>query len=182
VRLAEQLEVEDDVADVEELIESHGAELSNEDLMELEAAKVAEQTEAEAEDEPVEEPRRFNTKEMAIAFRDIASAMARFEKMDPNSSRFLKVNRGLDDTLACYREIHEEKRMATVQSSLDKFIRKAERSEPSTYPQPSTSSDPSVPLPADDKPDDACLSPLLFHLQIKSFVLHYQNVAFSESE
>jgi hypothetical protein len=34
--------------------------------MELEAAKVAEQTEAEAEDEPVEEPRRFSTKEMQL--------------------------------------------------------------------------------------------------------------------
>jgi hypothetical protein len=88
VKLAEQLELEVDVADVEELLESHGAELSNEDLMELEAAKVAEQT----EDEPVEEPRLFSTKEMAIAFREIASAMARFEKMDPNSSRFLVVN------------------------------------------------------------------------------------------
>jgi hypothetical protein len=93
VKLAEQLKLEVDVADVEELLESHGPELSNEDLMELEAAKVAEQTEAEAEDQPVEEPRRFNTKEMAIAFHEIASAMARFEKMDPNSSRFLKVNR-----------------------------------------------------------------------------------------
>jgi hypothetical protein len=68
VRLAEQLELEVDVADVEELIESRGVELSNEDLMELEAAKVAEQTAAEAEDEPVEELRRFNTKEIAIAF------------------------------------------------------------------------------------------------------------------
>jgi hypothetical protein len=89
VKLAEQLELEVDVADDEELIESHEAQLSNEDLMELEAAKVAEQTEAEAEDEPVEEPRRLNTKEMANAFREIASAMTRFEEMDPSSSRFL---------------------------------------------------------------------------------------------
>jgi hypothetical protein len=88
VKIAEQLKLEVDVADVEELLESHGAELSNEDLMELEATKVAEQT----EDDPVEEPRRFSTKEMAVAFREIASAMARFEKMDPNSSRFLFVN------------------------------------------------------------------------------------------
>jgi DNA-directed RNA polymerase subunit K/omega len=43
-------------------------------------------TAEQTEDEPVEEPRRFSTKEMAIAFREIASAMARFEKMDPNSS------------------------------------------------------------------------------------------------
>jgi hypothetical protein len=106
VKLAEQLKLEVDVADVEELLESHGAELSNKDLMDLEAAKVAEQTEAEAEDEPVEEPQRFSTKEMAISFREIASVMARFEKMDPNSSQFLKVNRGIDDAMACYRYIY----------------------------------------------------------------------------
>jgi hypothetical protein len=122
--------------------------------MELEAVKVAKQTEAEDEDEPVQEPRRFNTKDMAIAFREIALTMARFEKMDPNSSRFLKVNRGIDDTLACYREIYEEKKKAPVQSSLDKFVRKAERPAPSTSPQPSTSSTPSVPLPANDEPND----------------------------
>jgi hypothetical protein len=65
--------------------------------------------------------------------------MARFEKMDPNSSRFLKLNRGIDDAMACYREIYEEKKNAIVQSSLDEFIRKAERPASSTSPQPSTS-------------------------------------------
>jgi hypothetical protein len=74
--------------------------------------------------------------------------------MYPSSSQLLKVNRGIDDTLACYREIYEEKRGATVQSSLDKFVRKAERPAPSTSPQPSASSAPFVPLPADDEPDN----------------------------
>jgi hypothetical protein len=41
--------------------------------------------------------------------------------------------------MACYREIYEEKEKAIVQSSLDKFVRKAERSVPSTSPQPPTS-------------------------------------------
>jgi hypothetical protein len=60
--------------------------------------------------------------------------MAQFEKMDPNSSRFLKVNRRTDDAMACYREIYEDKKKAIVQSSLDKFVRKAERPVPSTSP------------------------------------------------
>jgi hypothetical protein len=34
--------------------------------------------------------------------------------------------------VACYREIYEEKKKAIVQSSLDKFVRKAERPAPST--------------------------------------------------
>jgi hypothetical protein len=59
--------------------------------------------------------------------------------MDHNSSRFLKVNRGINDAMACYREIYEEKKKAIVQSCLDKFVRKAGRSVPSTSPQPSTS-------------------------------------------
>jgi hypothetical protein len=174
VKLVEQLHFEVDVANVEELIESHGSELSNKDLMELEADKVAEQSEAEAEDETVEEPRRLNTKEMAIVFREIASAMARFEKMGHNFSQLLKVNRVINDMLACYGEVYEEKRGATVQSSLDKFVRKVERPAPPPLPlcpcQPMTS------------PTMCCLSPLLPHLQIKSFVVHHQNVAFSEPE
>jgi hypothetical protein len=89
--------------------------------MELEAAKVAEQTEHKAEDEPVDEPRHFSIKEMATAFREIASAMARFEKMGPNSSRFLKVSRGIHSKMACYRQIYKEKKKTTVQSSLGRF-------------------------------------------------------------
>jgi hypothetical protein len=56
---------------------------------------------------------------MTLAFREIASAMPRFEKMDPNATRFLKVQRGVDDMLTCYREIYGEKKKASVQSSLD---------------------------------------------------------------
>jgi hypothetical protein len=94
VQLAEQLELEVDANDVEELIESHRKELSNEDLTDLEAATFAEATQAEASQEPEEEPRRFITEEMTLAFREIASAMAQFEKMDPNDTRFLKSKEG----------------------------------------------------------------------------------------
>jgi hypothetical protein len=54
VKLAKQLELEVNVADVEELSKSHGPKLLNEDLMELGAAKVREQTEAEDEYELAE--------------------------------------------------------------------------------------------------------------------------------
>jgi hypothetical protein len=99
VKPSQKFELDVDVADVGKLIESHGAELSNDDLMELESAKVTEQTGAAAGDEPAEGPRRFNTKEMAIAFLETGSAMVRFEKMNHNSSRYLKVNRGTGGTL-----------------------------------------------------------------------------------
>jgi hypothetical protein len=49
----------------------------------------------------------------------------------------------------------QKRRKRPLSSHLSiKFVKKAERPAPSTYPQPSTSSAPSVPLPADDKPDD----------------------------
>jgi hypothetical protein len=56
-----------------------------------------------------------------------------------NSSRFLKVNRGIEDAMACYRQIYEDNKKVIVQSSLDVFVRKAERPASSTSPQPSTS-------------------------------------------
>jgi hypothetical protein len=52
VKLAKQLESEVDANDVEELTESHRNRLSNKDLIDLEAAKVAEATQAEASQEP----------------------------------------------------------------------------------------------------------------------------------
>jgi hypothetical protein len=68
-----------------------------------------------------------------------SSAVAKFKMMDPNSLQFLEVQRGFDERLACYKEIYKEKEKAMVQSSLDKFIRKAEMPVPSTFLQSSTS-------------------------------------------
>jgi hypothetical protein len=45
LKFAKKIKLEVDVSSVDELIDSSGAELSNENLMELEAAKVPEQTE-----------------------------------------------------------------------------------------------------------------------------------------
>ncbi|XP_051790420.1 tigger transposable element-derived protein 1 isoform X1 [Erpetoichthys calabaricus] len=117
VKLAEELDLEVDKNDVEELIESHGEELTDEDLLELEAAKDAADVQAVALEEPEEKPKCFIAEEMSIAFREIASGMARLEKMDPNASRFLKVQRGVDESLACYREIYEEKKRAITLNS-----------------------------------------------------------------
>jgi hypothetical protein len=55
---------------------------------------------------------------MAIAFRETLSAMATFEKINPNSSR---VQTGINGILACYKAIYEEKKRANVRSSLDRF-------------------------------------------------------------
>lgn len=100
-----QLELEVDAANGEELVNAHGNELTNEEFVELEAAEAKEQE----NDEPVE-PRRFITKEMVTAFREISLATAIFEKVCPNSSRLLKVQRGIYETLECYKEIYEKRK------------------------------------------------------------------------
>lgn len=155
VKLAAQLRLNVDADGVEELIRSHGAELSNEDLIELEAAKVAEEEEETAEPAaPKEEPQPFVAGEMALAFKEIAAAMARFEKMDPDPARFLKVSQGMDRLLASYKEIYEGKRAAPVQPSLGTFEKKAARPSPPMSPQVSVSSAPAGPFPDDGDLDD----------------------------
>ncbi|CAM4540024.1 unnamed protein product [Lepidochelys kempii] len=73
--------------DVEELLASHSEELTNEDLIEWEQQKVAE----EQEDEPtVQEtpPRKVLTiKVLAEAFQHLEAAMSLFEEHDPNIER-----------------------------------------------------------------------------------------------
>lgn len=133
VSLGNQLQLELEVDDVTELLESHGEELSSEDLIELEKQMIEE---VEEEEEP--EPKRFTTKVLAEAFRMVEEAMSMIEGQDPNSARFTKVYRSVTDAMRCYKEIYEEKKKASVQSSLDSYIKKVERT-PSQDPVPSTS-------------------------------------------
>lgn len=122
---------------------------------------------------------------MVIAFHEIASAMARFEKKDPNISLFLVVKRWIDSTMKCYREICEENKNVIFQSFLNKFVRKFEkpshlshirRHPPPLVPmypcKPTTNIMMSIPSPV----SSPSLSP------IKNPVVHHQNFSFSEPE
>jgi hypothetical protein len=64
--------------------------------------------------------------------------------MDSNLYRFFKVQTAVEDAMAGYREIYEEKKKATIQSGLclDRFIKKSEpTTEDPTNSLPSTSHD-----------------------------------------
>jgi hypothetical protein len=114
-----------DAEAAEELMPLEEAKVSSETQAEAsEEAKVSAETQAEASEEAKDEPKRFTAKEMSLAFRHIAAGMAKFEKMDSNASRFLKVQRAMEDAIACYREIYEGKKAATIQLSFDRFIEK----------------------------------------------------------
>lgn len=89
--------------------------------------------------------------------------------MDPNSSQFLKVYRGTDETLICYKEIYGGKRKAAVQSSFDNFVRKTERAAASTSSQLSTFSAVSASLIADV--DSDYVNAYLFSVLICRFSL-----------
>ena len=136
VALGNELDLDLEVDDVNELLESHGEELTNEDLLELESQLI--------EEEPDEEPeeRRFTSKKLSEAFHMIENAMAVFEEQDPNSARFTKVYRGVTECISSYKVIFEEKKKASAQSCLDAFFKKVDRT-PSTSasqdPVPSTS-------------------------------------------
>ena len=142
VALSRQLELEVEADDVTELLASHGEELTAEDLIELESQMIEEE-----EDIPTPEPKKFTAKGLAKGFAMIEEGLAVFEGLDPNMERFTWVSRGVMDTLRCYKEIWEEKRKLSFQTSLSQYFKKVERPAPSSDPVPSTSA-PSAASPA----------------------------------
>ncbi|KAK1327439.1 hypothetical protein QTO34_014153 [Cnephaeus nilssonii] len=126
VELSKQLDLEVEGEDVTELLASHREELSTEDLTQLKQQFI------EKEDTPTPVPRRFTSKELAGAFAMIEDALARFEAQDPNSDRYTKVARGVMDSLWCYKEILEDKKKISIQTSLEHYFKKLER--PATDP------------------------------------------------
>ncbi|XP_068246736.1 tigger transposable element-derived protein 1-like [Palaemon carinicauda] len=145
VGLSDKLELDLQEEDFEELLESHGEEMSNQDLMELEAQQRVEEEEEEETPVPM---KKFETKLLAEGFSLIDKAIALFEQQDPNIERCTKVANQLNDAIQCYRIIYDEKKKKTVQSSLDRFFRpvsskssKEDTHQPSSSsPRPSTSS------------------------------------------
>lgn len=124
------LEVEED--DVTELLASHGEELSAEDLIQLEKQMIEEE-----EDIPTPEPKRFTRQGLAAGFALIQEGLSRFEAEDHNMERYTRVGRGVMDSLRCYKEILEEKKMASFQTKLQQYFKKVER--PATDPVPVSS-------------------------------------------
>ncbi|XP_045132195.1 tigger transposable element-derived protein 1-like [Portunus trituberculatus] len=154
VALSKETDLEMDVDDVTELLESHGEELSAEDLIQLEKQII------EEEEAPTPEPRAFTRQGLARGFAEMHQALATFEAMDPNFERFTKVSRGIMDLMQCYKEILDEKRFLSVQTNLEQYFKKVER--PATDPVPSTSAastTPDSPAPESPAPSECSASP-----------------------
>jgi hypothetical protein len=88
------------------------------------------------------QPRVLKTKELEEGIAKIEDAIAFWERVDPNFERSSKVNRGLQNQIACYRELLRERRkMSMWQNSLLSYFK-------TPPPQPS----PVTPNPSDSEP------------------------------
>lgn len=116
--LGKQLELDIDDEVIHELVGTEAEDHSNEEPIELEEER---SKEAEAEEEVIPvAPKTFTTEKLAEAFTTISSGVRMLEEMDVNYERFAKTNRQLQDALACYREIYNEKKR---QSKLSIFLK-----------------------------------------------------------
>ena len=91
--------------------------------MELEAQRKDE--ERQEEEEVTEEQKRFMMQEMA-------RGLSLFEEAhDLNVEWYTKVAAAIQSAIQCYCVIHDEKKRATTQTSLDHFFKSVDRIEPS---------------------------------------------------
>ncbi|MEE6509355.1 hypothetical protein FKM82_025734 [Ascaphus truei] len=152
VQMARDLNLEVETEDIEELLASHSNELSNEDLMQLEEQKIAEEEAHQSADVAQPQTRKsLSSKMLAAAFKHIDSALAIFEDNDPNIERSSTVSRGVSNQISCYREIYTQKRKGSVQTSMKRFFKRPKPSTPPTSP-------PKSPLSVEDTPPQSSSS------------------------
>ena len=94
-----------EVEDIQELVEYEERELTNIDLIELEAQQHLEEEEVERTEDV---QKKFTVKVLASVFSKINAAMLELEVMDPNIERFTKLEIQTNK-LFRYREMYEEK-------------------------------------------------------------------------
>lgn len=121
LKMANELDLNLEEEDIQELFDCHNQELTNEDLMELEAHRIAEE-EARAL-EPEEAQKKFTLKGLQDAFRAFDAAVEQLEAMDNQVERTVTFQRGLRDILGPYRFIEDNLRRSAVQPTLDAFFK-----------------------------------------------------------
>ena len=101
----------------------------------------------------------FTTKGLSEGLSLLNKTLAHFEKMDPNIERFARIERMALDVFRPYREIYDEKKKRTIQTTLSMFVKKTTPPPTPTPATPSSSADIDDPQPststhvgADDPP------------------------------
>ena len=128
VQMASNFNLGVDEDDNEELLEVVPEELTNEELLELEQERVAEEEAREKEtagEEKEEEPqRKFTVMGLAEAFADLNKLLKKFEDMDPNTERFSIIERNVHGALSAYKQIYDEKKKQTTQTTIDIILKR----------------------------------------------------------
>ena len=134
VTLSKKLELDLQEDDFIELLAVQHEELTNEDLMELEAQRKDEKR--QEEEEVTEKPKRFMMQEMERGFSLFEEALLVFEAQDPNIEWYTKLAAAVQNAIQCYHAIYDEKKRATPQTSLDRLFKRVDRIESSKEPEP----------------------------------------------
>ena len=107
VTLSKKLELDLQEHDFTELLAVQHEELTNEDLMELEAHR----KDKERQEEEVNDiPKRFMKQEMARGFSLFEEALLVFEAQDPNVEWYTKVAAAIKNAIRCYHVIYDRKK------------------------------------------------------------------------
>ena len=110
------------------MLDCETKELLDEEFIELEAHRVAEEKAREEEKEEDEPEKKFTAKGLSDSFSQLNKALASFEAMDPNVQRFGNVERIIQDAVRCNREIYDEKKKKSIQTKFTKFLKKSSTS------------------------------------------------------
>jgi tyrosyl-tRNA synthetase len=112
-----------DEDDIEEFLEAFPEELTNEELFELTQEHILEEEarEKETAEEKEEPQRKFTVKGLAEALADLNKLLKKYENKDPQNERFSLTKRNVDCVLSAYKQIYDEKKEQTKQTTMDIF-------------------------------------------------------------
>ena len=97
------------------------SELTNKDLIELEAQQHLEEDDNTIKEEK-EVQKKFTVNSLASVFSHFNIGLSKLESMDPNVGHFAKVSYIMNKILQCYHEIYKKKKKKTIQTNVNQFI------------------------------------------------------------
>ncbi|CAB3229511.1 unnamed protein product [Arctia plantaginis] len=110
--------------DIDDLLCSYSQELTNEDLIELEAQVQKEAIESQEIASFISNSEKELTlKKLSVAFANLENAMKIFEENDPNFERSFNVNNKICAAYQCYQDLYDSKKKEVKQSRIDSFFK-----------------------------------------------------------
>eukprot|EP00106_Octopus_bimaculoides_P013734 XP_014781176.1 PREDICTED: tigger transposable element-derived protein 1-like [Octopus bimaculoides] len=110
VKLANELNLDVSASDIDELLQSHSDELTNEELVAMQEEATAEKEKDTVDETPVS---TFKLKGLEEAFQHLDKALEIFQVQDPNFERSARVSTTITNASLCYRKIYREQKYAS---------------------------------------------------------------------